>query len=490
MALHMRQEQRMSQQLVMTQQLQQAIKLLQLSRVELQDLVQGELLENPMLEEASEAGTDGEGSEAGAEAAGEASDAPDASDAPAPEPVAPADAVDQAKDNFDWEAYLESRSYAPALPSMAGGTDELPGIEATVAGSATLAEHLLWQAKMGDFSPRELEIAEYLVQDIDAAGYLRTRSVWTVARDLGTSTLRVEQVLRKIQQLDPLAVGSRSLAEALWVQVHAPEHPIEDPLVAAIVAKHLGNLERRAYQDIARDLGEPLEEIFEASKVISTLEPRPARGYADEAPQYVVPDVYIHQVGDDYVVTLNEDGLPRLRVSNYYRAAMAGDPKAREYVTERLRSARWLIRSIEERQRTILKVTKSILKLQREFFDKGIEYLKPMVLRDVAEDIEMHESTVSRVTTNKYVHTPRGTFELKFFFNAGVSRNDGSDVASEAVRSRIKAIIAAENPRKPLSDQKIAEILKSEGIEIARRTVAKYREQLGILSSSKRRRMF
>ncbi|RMG98108.1 MAG: RNA polymerase sigma-54 factor [Deltaproteobacteria bacterium] len=484
MALHMRQEQRMSQQLVMTQQLQQAIKLLQLSRIELQDLVHEELLENPMLEESGE--SDGEAPEGAGDDRGEAADGVEM----ATEPVAPADASDRAKDDFDWEAYLESRSYAPALPSMAGGSDELPGIEATVAGSETLAEHLLWQAKMGDFSPVELEIAEHLVQDVDGAGYLRTKSVATIAREIGTSTLRVEQVLRKLQQLDPLAVGSRTLAEALWIQIRAPDHPIEDPLVAALVAKHLGNLERRAYQEIARDLGEPLEEIYEAAKIIMSLEPRPARGYADEAPQYVVPDVFIQQVGDDYVVTLNDEGLPRLRVSNYYRAAMADDPKAREYVTERLRSARWLIRSIEERQRTILKVTKSILKLQREFFDKGIEYLKPMVLRDVAEDIDMHESTVSRVTTNKYVHTPRGTFELKYFFNAGVSRNDGSDVASEAVRSRIKAIIAAENPRKPLSDQKIVEILAGEGIEIARRTVAKYREQLGILSSSKRRRMF
>ncbi len=486
MALHMRQEQRMSQQLVMTQQLQQAIKLLQLSRVELQDLVQEEMLENPLLEDAQDGAPEGDGGER----EGGRADETETSDAAAVETVAPTDAVDQAKDNFDWEAYLESRSYAPALPSMAGGTDELPGIEATVAGSETLAEHLLWQAKMGDFSDAELEIAEHIVQDLDAAGYLRTRSVMAIARDVGTSTLRVERVLRKIQQLDPLAVGSRSLAEALWVQLHAPEHPIEDPLVSAIVAKHLSNLERRAYQAIARDLGEPLEEIFEASKIITTLEPRPARAYTQEAPQYVVPDVYIQQVGDEYVVTLNEDGLPRLRVSSYYRAAMSEDPKAREYVTERLRSARWLIRSIEERQRTILKVTKSILKLQRDFFDKGIEHLRPMVLRDVAEDIEMHESTVSRVTTNKYVHTPRGTFELKYFFNAGVSRNDGSDVASEAVRSRIKAIVAAENPQKPLSDQKIVEILRKEGIEIARRTVAKYREQLGILSSSKRRRMF
>jgi RNA polymerase sigma-54 factor len=224
--------------------------------------------------------------------------------------------------------------------------------------------------------------------------------------------------------------------------------------------------------------------------VILGLEPRPARAYASEEPQYIVPDVYIAKVGDEYVVTLNDDGLPKLKISGFYRGAMGSSREAKEYITERLRSAQRLIRSIQQRQRTILKVAKSILKFQQEFFDKGVEHLRPLILKDVAEDIQMHESTVSRVTTNKYVHTPQGIFELKYFFNAGISRSNGDDLASEAVKTKIKQLIDNEDTSHPYSDQKLVELLKADGIDIARRTVAKYREQLGVLSSSKRRRLF
>jgi RNA polymerase sigma-54 factor len=237
-------------------------------------------------------------------------------------------------------------------------------------------------------------------------------------------------------------------------------------------------------------MGEPIEEVYEASKVIMGLEPRPARAYASEEPQYIVPDVYIQKIGEEYVVTLNDDGLPKLKISGFYRGAMGTNREAKEYITERLRSAQWLIRSIQQRQRTILKVAKSILKFQREFFDKGVEHLRPLILKDVAEDIQMHESTVSRVTTNKYVHTPQGIFELKYFFNAGISRSNGEELASEAVKTKIKQLIDSEDNKKPYSDQKLVELLKSDGIDIARRTVAKYREQLNLLSSSKRRRLF
>jgi RNA polymerase sigma-54 factor len=299
----------------------------------------------------------------------------------------------------------------------------------------------------------------------------------------------------------------------LWIQACHPEHPIDDPLVLTIIAKHLQNLEKRAYQVVARETGEALEEVYEATKVIMALEPRPARQFVSESPQYVTPDVYVHKIGDDYVVTLNDDGLPKLKISNYYRSAMLAEarvkgaarglegraggakPKtqngqAKDYITERLRSAQWLIRSIQQRQRTILKVTKSILKFQREFFEKGSQHLRPLILKDVAEDIEMHESTVSRVTTNKYVHTPQGIFELKYFFNAGISKRGDGELASEAVKEKIKKLIEVEDTRHPYSDQKLVELLRDEGIAIARRTVAKYREQLNLLSSSKRRKLF
>ena len=348
----------------------------------------------------------------------------------------------------------------------------------------------MWQIRLSFFDPVEEEIAEYVVRSLSAAGYMRDLTVPQIAKRCGYSCLRVEQALRKIQNLDPISIASRNLAEALWVQVNAPDDPIEDPLVRCIISKHLGNLEKRAYPVIARDTGEPVEEVYEVAKVILGLEPRPARAYASEEPQYIVPDVYIAKVGDEYNVTLNDDGLPKLKISGFYRGAMGSSREAKEYITERLRSAQWLIRSIQQRQRTILKVAKSILKFQQEFFDKGVEHLRPLILKDVAEDIQMHESTVSRVTTNKYVHTPQGIFELKYFFNAGISRSNGDDLASEAVKTKIKQLIDNEDTSHPYSDQKLVELLKADGIDIARRTVAKYREQLGLLSSSKRRRLF
>ncbi len=491
MALHMRQELRMSQQLVMTPQLQQAIKLLQLSRMELQDLVRDEMLENPLLEDSKEIGT----SQEEPVSTVELQDGVETQMAPESDRVA-LDTREEvkpeaAKDNFDWEQYLESRSYAPALPGGGpAGSQDMPSLEATLSRGETLVEHLMWQVRMGGFTPAEQDLAQYIVQSLSPTGYLRDASVPSLSRSTGYSCMRIERVLRRIQTLDPHSIASRNLAESLWSQAHHPDQPIEDPLVLGIIAKHLPNLERRAYPVIARDMGEAVEEVYEASKVIMGLEPRPARSYSSEEPQYIVPDVYIHKIGDEYVVTLNDDGLPKLRISDYYRSAMSKGQKAKDYITERLRSAQWLIRSIQQRQRTILKVTKSILKFQMEFFDRGVEHLRPLILKDVAEDIEMHESTVSRVTTNKYVHTPRGIYELKYFFNAGISRSNGADVASEAVKTKIKNLIAGENPRKPFSDQKLVELLRQEDIDIARRTVAKYREQLGLLSSSKRRRLF
>ncbi len=525
MVLHMRQELRMSQQLVMTPQLQQAIKLLQLSRIELQDLVRNELLENPLLEESQEMAGNAEEPvssvemQDGVELQGQTGDT-----APAEVPSQEVKADQPNDDNFDWEAYLQHHSLSGPLPSAGvRPDDDLPGLEQTMAAEETLVEHLMWQVRLSNFSALEEDIAEYVIRSLSPAGYLRSVTAPQIARRLNCSTLQVEQVLRRVQQFDPLAIASRNLAEALWIQARHPEHPIDDPLVLTIIAKHLHNLEKRAYPAVARDTGEALEEVYEATKVIMGLEPRPARQFVSESPQYVTPDVYVHKIGEEYVVTLNDDGLPKLKISNYYRSAMLAGGKgkvrardkaaaalspdgnktgnkagkhrsesgeAKDYITERLRSAQWLIRSIQQRQRTILKVTKSILKFQREFFEKGPQHLRPLILKDVAEDIEMHESTVSRVTTNKYVHTPQGIFELKYFFNAGISKRGGGELASEAVKEKIKKLVEAEDPKKPHSDQKLVELLRDDGIKIARRTVAKYREQLNLLSSSKRRKLF
>jgi len=238
----------------------------------------------------------------------------------------------------------------------------------------------------------------------------------------------------------------------------------------------------------------PLEEVFGAAKFISSLDPRPGSSYGQDDVHYIVPDIFVYKVSDEFVVVLNDDGLPNLRINSFYRNALSGsaqlDAKAGEYIQEKLRGALWLIKSIHQRQRTIFRVTKSIVKFQREFFERGVDHLKPLVLRDVAEDIEMHESTVSRVTTNKYVQTPQGLFELKYFFNSGINTTGGDSIASESVKSKIKELIAEENTRKPYSDQKIVELLRDQGIDIARRTVTKYREMLGVGSSTQRKRLF
>jgi RNA polymerase sigma-54 factor len=257
-----------------------------------------------------------------------------------------------------------------------------------------------------------------------------------------------------------------------------------------VLEEHLADLERRNYQAVAKKLNVELEEIYDVAQVIAELEPRPARNFITSEPQYIVPDVWVHKVGDKYFVVANDDGMPKLKISGFYRSAMKGDAEAKEYIQNKLRSAQWLIRSIDQRRKTIERVTECIVDKQREFFERGIEFLKPMILRDVAEEVGMHESTISRVTSNKYVATPRGVFELKFFFNSAIKRDAEDDIASESVKQAIKRICDAEDPKHPHSDQKIVELLAKEKIVIARRTVAKYREMLGILSSSKRKKYF
>jgi RNA polymerase sigma-54 factor len=250
------------------------------------------------------------------------------------------------------------------------------------------------------------------------------------------------------------------------------------------------DLEKKNFARIARALEVDVEEVYDVAQVVAELEPRPGRDYVSDEPRYIVPDVYVSKMGEGYVVQANDDGMPRLRISGFYRAAMAGDPRAKEYIQNKLRSAQWLIRSIDQRRKTIVRVTECIVEKQREFFDRGIEYLKPMILRDIAETIGMHESTISRVTSNKYVATPRGVFELKYFFNSAIRRDSQEDIASESVKQAIKKIIGEEDPREPYSDQKIVEVLAQQDIVIARRTVAKYREMLGILSSGQRKKFF
>jgi RNA polymerase sigma-54 factor len=497
MSMEIKQHLRLSQQLVMTPQLQQAIKLLQLSRMELVDMIRDEMLENPVLEDSVESSNE-------QEKAATVEMAPDAeverigqTETPVIQqmdgkmdstPEVKADArSDEAVKDFDWEGYLENQAASPPMPSYRANSDELPSLESTLTRGTSLFDHLEWQIKLGHFDEGEEAIALLIIGNLTPDGYL-DQPLDEIAEEADVSVEQAEAVLKKVQELDPPGVSARDLQECLMLQ--AKHVGADDDIVVGIIAKHLSNLEKKNYAAIAKDLNQPLDEIYEAAKVIMEFDPKPGRAYTDEEPTYISPDVHIHKVGDKYFVVANDDGLPKLKISDFYRTALQGGKNAKEYIQERLRSAQWLIRSIQQRQRTIVRVTESILRFQREFFDKGPAYLKPLILRDVAEDIGMHESTVSRVTTNKYVHTPQGIFELKYFFNSGISRTDGDDLASEAVKLKIKQIIGGEDTKHPHSDQKIVELLGDQGIEIARRTVAKYREQLRILSSSKRRQVF
>ena len=301
----------------------------------------------------------------------------------------------------------------------------------------------------------------------------------------------VARVLARVQECDPPGVAARGLAECLLIQLRQLG-AADDSLPARIVRDYLPMLESRRFDRLARELGVPIEQIAEATKVISVLEPKPGRDFGDSDTRYVTPDVYVTKVGDDYVVTLNEEGLPRLRVSSFYRRMLGqnGSPEARGYIQEKMRAAAWLIKSIHQRQRTLYMVTSSIVKFQHDFLEGGVAFLRPLVLKDVANDIGMHESTVSRATAGKYVHTPQGTFELKYFFTSSLRGGQGSEVSAESVKEKIRGIIAKEDAKKPLSDQYIAELLGKEQIDIARRTVAKYRELMGILPSSKRKQVY
>ena len=491
MAMELRQQAKMSQQLRMTPQLQQAIRLLQLSRMELITEIRQEMVENPVLEEIAE----GELHQA------EEDQQQQRLDEREPEPKKETDELKEVEienndlNDIDWDNFLEQYSQSAPSNSYRGlGGDELPAIDQTLSTTESLTEHLMEQVRLSGMNEDEEYIATLIIGNLDGDGYLRNATVEEIAEDAGASLEDVEFVLTIVQEFDPLGVGARNLRECLLIQ-QARLAP-EDETMRIMIDEHIPNLERKSYAKIAKAMQVPNEEVIRAAKRISMLEPKPGREFTEEDARYITPDIHIHRVGNDYIPVLNEDGMPRLRISNYYRQELqrkkdSGEKDdVKDYIQEKLRGAMWLIRSIHQRQSTIMKVTESIIKFQRDFFDHGVEHLRPLVLRDVADDIGMHESTVSRVTTNKYVHTPRGTFELKYFFSSSITNLEGDDLASKAVKAKIRDIIAGEDPKKPLSDAKIVTILAEDGIEIARRTVAKYREMMGILSSAKRKQMF
>lgn len=478
MAFELKQNLKLSQQLIMTPQLQQAIKLLQLSRLELVDVIRQEMEENPLLEETAAEGDADDGVEAG----------------PAEAEIAkPTNHLEEltgegdGKEEFDWNGYLED--YGPVGVSYQREETEGPTWENILTKKTTLKDYLMWQLHLSRISDPEKTVGEQVIGNIDSNGYLMA-SVEEIAELEKAEVPFVESVLSKIQQFDPPGIAARDLKECLLLQAAVLN---AGPLVETIIRDHIKDLETKNYNYIVRKLKVSLDDVLAAVAMISGMDPKPGRIYSEERDQYIIPDVYVFKVGDEYKIVLNEDGLPRLRISNFYREILGGvngaqkSEKCKEYIKERLHSATWLIKSIQQRQRTIYRVSESIIKYQREFFDEGIQYLRPMVLRDVAEDVEMHESTISRVTTNKYMHTPRGIFELKYFFNSSISRMSGDAIASKSVQEDIRKIIQNENKYKPYSDSEIVDLLKASGISIARRTVAKYREMMNILPSSKRR---
>ncbi|MFY9270967.1 MAG: RNA polymerase factor sigma-54 [Candidatus Manganitrophaceae bacterium] len=470
---------KMSQKLIMTPQLQQAIKLLQLSRLELSQVINQEMLENPVLEDIVSDAADEETSQTPVEGEGEKGE-----DAPAEE-----------ADGFDlkWEDYYmeddreEPGSYASA------SLEERPSYEQTLAKTTSLEEHLLWQLGLSAVTEREKEIGTVLIGNIDDNGYLSV-ALDEIAGTVSTSIEMVEKVLKVIQGFDPTGVGARDLKECLLIQT--AQLGLEGTLVDLIIQGHLEDLEKKRYQNIAKGCNVSLPEVLQAAKVIEHLEPKPGRPFSATENQNITPDVYVVKSEGKYVVLLNDDGLPKLKISPYYRTLLrSGEPvgdSTRSYLEEKFRSALWLVRSIEQRNRTIQRVAQSIVQFQYEFMEKGIGYLKPLILRQVADDIEMHESTVSRVTTNKYMYTPQGIFELKFFFNSSLPRvGDALEShSSVVVREMIRKMVAEEDPSRPLKDQEIVEHLKKNDVEIARRTVTKYRAGLNIPPASQRKKSY
>jgi RNA polymerase sigma-54 factor len=470
----------------MTPSLQQAIKLLQLSKLELQEVLNQELLENPLLEETAEE-IKAEEQEA------ETADTKNEQDEEAKK--LETKEQDKEKDSFDeidYDAYFQDYIEYGYNPRGMGEEHEEFPIENTLTRPPNLTDHLVWQLAMSDAAPVVKEIGQFIIGNIDEDGYLRATT--DEIRNSGDYEIAdVEAAIKAIQSLDPIGVGARDLRECLLLQLEFLE--VDVPYVDEIIRDHWDEFMQRKFVQIAKALSIDMKTLEGIVEVIKHLDPKPGRKYSNERAIYVEPDVYVQKVSDEYIIVLNEDGMPKLRINGSYRAMLnsmdsKSDGETVNYIKDKIRSAVWLIKSLDQRQRTIYKVAESIVKHQREFLEKGIDYLRPLVLRDVADDIQMHESTVSRVVSNKYMHTPRGLFLMKYFFHSGIDSDTGEDISSLTVKKKIQGYIDAEDPRKPLSDSKIMKILNDEGINIARRTVAKYRDELNIPSSTDRKQIF
>jgi len=464
---------KMSQKLVMTPMLQQAIKLLPLARLELAQLVRQEMIDNPVLEELLEEENE--------------QDSNQEESGPKEEPTSEAEQDTTPQDQeIDWDSYFQDNiDRGMSIESYA----EKPSIEATYKIEATLADHLMWQLDMTVDSETDKFIGSCIIGNIQNDGYLCAdlQEIINISQSDEENVLRV---LKTIQGFEPTGVASRSLKECLMLQAQALSD--KNPLVEVLIENYLERLEDRYLQKVASELKVSLDEVLEALEIIKGFCPKPGLLFSSEGIDYVVPDLVVVKTDKGYDVLLNDEGVPNLQISSYYHNLLktTKEGQTKEYLEDKYRSALWLIKSIDQRRQTIYKVGKSIVKLQKDFLDDGLSYLQPMVLKDVAKDIEMHESTVSRITTNKYIDTPQGVFELKFFFHSGIKSYLGNSMSSIRVKNMIKEIIKEEDRNSPLTDDQMVEALMMKNAKIARRTITKYRKELNIPPASKRKKLF
>jgi len=459
--------------LIMTQRLQQALKLLQMPTLELQQALKMELERNPLLEEVDEVDEVEEMEEVKKEAG---------------EDAEPVETVEPDKNQeVDWNELWPDQFEGPSAPRTDDPDAEF--YERVPVTRESLGDHLIEQLRLLSLEDDDLALGEYLIGSIDENGYLQT-TVEEVAETFGVAPDKVEDILAAIQKFEPAGVGARNLQECLWIQL--VQRKQEGTLAGRIVQEQFDNLLARRFGEIGRNLKCTVEDVQAAGDLISTLDPRPGQEIAAEETKYVVPDLIVERVGEDFVVSLNDRNVPRLRISAAYQQMLrnktAGQDETRKFISDKLNSAKWLIQTIEQRRKTMIKVMRRIVEEQKEFFERGVEGLRPLTLQQIANQIGMHESTVSRVTTNKYVQTPRGVFELKYFFSSGLATEEGDDVSAKVAKDKILTLINNEDKREPLSDQRVAEILHEQGLRIARRTVAKYREALRLLPARARRR--
>ncbi|KQC07290.1 MAG: RNA polymerase sigma-54 factor [Smithella sp. SDB] len=490
MAFELKQNLKLTQQLIMTPQLQQAIKLLQLSRQELIETINQEMEENPLLEEASP--DEGSDEEDQADIV-EDIQSVEREEIKAVERAKELTGEGDGREEFDWANYLED--YGSVGVTYGSRDSEATSWDNILTETESLSKHLMWQMNLSSFTEDEVRVGTQIIGNLDNNGYL-CATVPEIMQLENVSEEFVETVLKKVQEFDPPGIAARNLQECLLIQSRMLG--VKNKIIEIIIKDYLKELELKNYVHIAHKLKVPLREVEMAVLLISGMNPKPGSIYSEEKIQPIIPDAYLIKVGDEYKIILNDDGLPRLRISNFYREIMAGitnhghgeEERGKRYIKDKVQSATWLIKSIQQRQKTIYKVVESIVKFQKDFFDHGIDFLKPLVLHDIATDIEMHESTISRVVNNKYVHTPQGIFEMKYFFGSSIKRTSEGNIASKSVKEEIRQIVNSEASKKPYSDCEIVEILRTKGINIARRTVAKYRDMMGILPSSKRKKYF